>query len=165
MEETRPDIFALIDELQEELEMSPTAMFSKKKAVELDLFLEIIGDMRAALPEEIEKSAKVMHDREQIIEAARAQAQEIVDVAKERAEQMVNESEITELAYEKANKIVATAKAQASEIRKSANTYAEEVLSELETYFIEYVELIRENKSRIDNKIVPVTEETQDEEE
>ena len=160
MENNKTEIFALIDELQEELEMSPNAMLSKKKVVDPDLFMEILSDMRAALPQEIEKGKRILHDREQMVESAKEQAQEIIDAAKEQADDLVNINQVTELAYEKAGKIIETAKVQADEIRKSANTYAEEVLSEMEQYFTEYVELIRENKNRIYNKMEKVETET-----
>ena len=156
MEDNKIEIFALIDELQEELEMSPNAMLSKKKVVDPEIVMEIIADMRAALPQEIEKGKKVLHEREQMVESAKEQAQEIIDAAKEQAEDLVNMNQVTDLAYEKASKIIETAKVQADEIRKAANVYADEVLSELEQYFTEYVELIRENKNRINNKIEKV---------
>ena len=68
------DVYALIDELQEEIQMSPTKGFSKSKLVDEKIVLEIIDDIRRALKDELEFSKRVLKDKEQIIKSAQAQA-------------------------------------------------------------------------------------------
>lgn len=143
----------LLDELQETLETSPNALLSKKKAIDADLINEIVADIRKAFPADMEEVKLVIKEKNHILEAARAQAEKIVAEAEREAARMVEESVVMQTAYEKAGETIETARAKASEMRKTANTYADEVLSELETYFLEYVDLIRENKKRIYNKV------------
>ena len=141
------DIFALVDELQEEIEMSPTKGFSKNKLVDQKIVMEIIEDIKTALHEELDFAKKVASERDQILRSADIQAEEIVRRAKKEAEAMVKQEEVTKMAYEKANKVMENTRAE--EIKKMANTYAEEVLDELEKYYRESMDLIGENKARL----------------
>ncbi|MBS6511166.1 MAG: hypothetical protein KH334_05635 [Clostridiales bacterium] len=143
------DVFALVDELQEEIEMSPTKGFSKSKLVDQKIVMEIIEDIKAALHDELDFAKKVASERDQILKSADIQAEEIVRRAKKEAEAMIKQEEITQAAYEKANKLIENSRAKAGEIKKMANTYAEEVLDELETFYRESIDLVGENKARL----------------
>ena len=143
------DIFALVDELQEVIEMSPTKGFSKNKLVDQKIVMEIIEDIKTALHEELDFAKKVASERDQILRSADIQAEEIVRRAKKEAEAMVKQEEVTKMAYEKANKVMENSRTRAEEIKKMANTYAEEVLDELEKYYRESMDLIGENKARL----------------
>ena len=150
------DIFALVNELQEEIEMSPTKGFSKAKAVDEKIVMEIIDDIKNALHDELDFSKRVMNEKEQILKGAQAQADEIIRQAKAEAEEILQENSITRAAYEKAAKMLENSKMKAMEIRKSANEYAEDVFNDLESYYKESIELIQENKARIYGKSTQV---------
>ena len=68
------DIFALIDELQEEIELSPTRGLSKNKSVDAKIVMEIIEDIKQALHEELDFSRRVVGEKDQILNAAQTQA-------------------------------------------------------------------------------------------
>lgn len=146
------DVFALVDELQEEIEMSPTKGFAKNKLVDAKIVMEIIEDIKTALHDEFDYSRRVVSEKDQIIKSAEVQADEILRRAKKEAEELVKEDAVTRAAYDKAGKMLENAKQKSSEIRKNANQYAEEVFNELEAYYTECVELTRENKARIYGK-------------
>lgn len=146
------DVFALVDELQEEIAMSPTKGFSKMKSVDEKIVMEIIEDLRKALHDELDFSKRIMNEKEQILKAAQTQADEIRRQAKAEAEEMIKEMPITKAAQERAGKVIDSTKTKAAEIRKSANKYAEDVFEELEAYYKESIELIHENKSRLYGK-------------
>ena len=99
--------------------------------------------------EELDASIKIMAERDQIINAAEAQAAEIVKKAKRDAEAMAKKEEVYKLAYAKANSLLESSRQNAQTIRKRANQYAEEVFDDLEKYYKESIELIKVNKSRL----------------
>ena len=153
------DIFALIDELQEEIELSPTRGLSKNKSVDAKIVMEIIEDIKQALHEELDFSRRVVGEKDQILNAAQTQADEIIKRAKLAAEELVKEDAVSRSAYDKASKLLENSKQKAAEIRQSANTYAEEVFDELEDYYKECIGLIKENKARLYGKAGARTEE------
>jgi len=146
------DIFALIDELQEEIELSPTKGFNKNKMIEEKIVLEIIDDIRRAAHSEFDLSRRIVSERDQILAAAQTQSEEIIRQAKNKAEELVKQENITRAAYERGNKIVESSKLKAAEIRRAANMYAEDIFDELEAYYKDCIDVVNENKSRLHAK-------------
>ncbi|PWL49940.1 MAG: hypothetical protein DBY39_00155 [Clostridiales bacterium] len=152
----KSDIFEYVSELEEEIEASRYAKLSKtNKVVDEKILKEIIADIKSALHEELDASIKIMAERDQIINAAEAQAAEIVKKAKRDAEAMAKKEEVYKLAYAKANSLLESSRQNAQTIRKRANQYAEEVFDDLEKYYKESIELIKVNKSRLYKKTEP----------
>ncbi len=149
------DIFALVDELQEEIEMSPQRAFSKNKSVDAKIVMEIIEDIKNVLHEELDASRRIMTERDKIISAAEAQASEILKRARKDADDLVKQEEVYKTAYDRAAKLLESSKKKAQELRKSADTYAEEIFDELESYYHDSVDLIKVNRTRLYNKSEP----------
>lgn len=146
------DLFALIDELQEEIELSPTRLFSKGKSIDSTIVLEIIDDIRKAAKNEFESSRNIMKERDTIIAGANAQAEAIIRNANERAQELVSENSVAKAAYDKALRMVEQSRTKSMQVRQSAMEYATDVLEELESYFTEYLGYVRENKERLTGK-------------
>ena len=146
------DVYALLDELQEEIEMSPTKGFSKSKLVDAKIVMEILEDIRHALKDELEFSKRVLKEKEQIIKGAQAQADEIRKQANVEVEDMVKESAVVRAAQEKSDQILENSRKKAGDIRKSAIDYAEDLFNDLESYYKESIDLIHENKARLHGK-------------
>lgn len=143
------DVFALVDELQEEIELSPTRGIGKLKAVDPKIMGEIIDDLRKALHDELDYAHRVLAEKDKILSAAQAQADDIVSQAREKAEAMLREDPLTQEAVERSRAIMEKSRSNAAELRRNANLYADEVFQDLEDYFKESMELIRENRSRL----------------
>ena len=71
----------------------------------------------------------------------------MIKAAEEKIAAMVNDHDITQLAYEKANQIVDCAQNNAHEIRMGANQYADDLLRALEDELIKTAEHIRTNRT------------------
>lgn len=147
------NVYALLDELQEEIDLSPGKAFSKNKSIDPKLMSEIIADIRAAVDEALESSKKIVAEKEQVLSAARAQAEQIVKDAEEKAKELVQENNITRQAYEQGSKMLEKAKHRSFEIKKSAFDYANEIFADLEEYYKESMDILSENKIRLRNII------------
>ena len=105
----KSDIFEYVGELEEEIEASRYAKLSKtNKVIDEKIVMEIIGDIKNALHEELDASVKIMAERDQIINAAETQAAEILKKARRDAEAMAKKEEVYKLAYAKANSLLET---------------------------------------------------------
>ena len=71
------DIYALLDELQEEIDLAKNCLFSKNKSVEPEVLTEIINDIRAALDDTLEYSRKVEAEKDRILTEAHAEVTDI----------------------------------------------------------------------------------------
>jgi len=146
------DIYALLDELQEEIDLAKNCLFSKNKSVEPEVLNEIIQDIRAALDETLEYSRKVEAEKDRILSDAQTAADEMIKRAEAEAQAIVAESNVVKASQEQAQKIVEKAKQKSLEIKKNAKEYAADVFVDLEEYYKESLELLKENRIRLNGK-------------
>jgi len=94
------------------------------------------------------KQAKwVKEERHRIISDAQKEAAAMIKATEEKIAAMVNEHDITQQAYAKANQIVDSAQQNSREIRLGANQYADDVLRALEEELIKTADAIRANRN------------------
>lgn len=139
------DIEQIIGDIQEYIDGCKLQPFSNTKIVvekpELEQYLD---DLRAKTPEEVKKYRRLLNNREKVMNDAKKRANEIEAQARAYAEKMVSESQITQLAYDKANEVlksaneeanrmVSEASEEAKAIRQAALAYTNEMLSNLQS--------------------------------
>ena len=154
-------VFEFIEELEQEINMSPNAFLSKKKKVDLDIVVEIIQDIKKSLPESIIEADDTLQEKGRILSDAQEEASTIVAGADSRVTELVEEHELTQLAYEKARYILESAKKNAREIRLGANQYAKDVLQDVQNYLNDYLAAVRDDSAQLDNKKAPVKKEAE----
>ncbi|NMB14493.1 MAG: ATPase, partial [Gallicola sp.] len=114
------DLIQLIEEMEDLMDGASTVPFSKKVMVDADEVLEILTEMREALPEEIKQAQWVTEEKERIVteaereaDAIRKGAQKDADGmnkdAQKRFEALINEHDITKQAEKYGEEIVSKA--------------------------------------------------------
>lgn len=91
--------------------------------------LELVDALRSALPDEVEQAYRIVKEKQEMLQAAQEEAENVVKETKNYIERIAEESEITRLANEQANDILQQARRVAREIRVGANDYADELLA------------------------------------
>jgi cell division septum initiation protein DivIVA len=94
--------------------------------------LELIDELRHAIPEEVQSARRVNAEGERILERATEEAEGIVARAREQAAQLIDEQGLTEGAEAESRRIIAAAEADADATRLGADDYAADVLLRLE---------------------------------
>ena len=98
------------DKLLEDLEslvLNASKMpFTNKKMIEEEELLQIIDDLKASMPAELEESKKVLSEKDKIIADAQRHADSMVAQAKDYIAKLTEESELVRQAQEHANQIV-----------------------------------------------------------
>ena len=140
------NVLALLDYVQEEVEHANKVPFSEDARVDRDKLLNLIEDVRTALPTALMEAETVLNQRDQIKEDAKREGERIIAEAREQAKQLVEETVITQEAYAHAQEVIDRAQAGAREVRRSANEYVEDVLAEMETYISRNLEMVRQNR-------------------
>ncbi|MDE5965797.1 MAG: hypothetical protein K2G89_03095 [Lachnospiraceae bacterium] len=93
---------------------------TNKILVPKDEIASMLNELRLKLPSEIDRSKKIMRNKEAILTDARNRADALLQEANEEANRLVAESQIVELANIQANEIVSQAQQQAASIVKAA---------------------------------------------
>lgn len=94
--------------------------------------LELIDELRHAIPEEVQSARRINAEGERILERANQEAERIVALAREQATQLIDEQGLTEAAEAESRRIVAEGEADAAGTRRGADDYAADVLLRLE---------------------------------
>lgn len=141
------DIEQIIDALEDKIDTCTTIPFWGRGIVEKEELLDMIAEIRVKFPDEMKQAKWVKEERQRIISDAQNEAAGIIKAAEEKIAAMVNEHDITQQAYEKANQIVESAQKNSHDIRMGANQYADDVLRALEEELIRTAETIRANRN------------------
>jgi hypothetical protein len=110
--------------------------------------LELIGSIRAVLPEELRAARWMIREREVFIARTNERAKSIVDHAEAKAAEMVSESRILAEAVEEANVLVRNAEGEARRTRLEAEDLADDRLQQLEVLFRNLLGQIRSTRSQ-----------------
>ena len=141
------------DKLLEDLEslvLNASKMpFTSKKMIEEEELLQIIDDLKASMPEELEQSQKVLAEKDKIIADAQRHADSMVAQAKDYIAKLTEESELVRQAQEQENQIVVSATKSSDELKSSSITYAGDVLKYVETTLQKTLASIQQNRESL----------------
>lgn len=126
------DILQLIDRLEELFNDAKAVPFTHNVVVDEDKMLELIDQMRIAIPEEVKKAQQVVAQRERVMAQAQEEANRTLQIARDKADQMVQKDIVTQDAQRRADQILAQARAEADGIRADADNYVLDTLMQLQ---------------------------------
>jgi len=119
------DILQLIDRLEELFNDAKALPFTHNVVVDEDRMLELIDQMRIAIPEEVKKAQQVMAQ-------AQEEANRTLQLARDKADQMTQKDMIVQEAQRRADQIVGQARAEAEATRVDADNYVVDTLMQLQ---------------------------------
>jgi cell division septum initiation protein DivIVA len=126
------DILQLIDRLEELFNAAKAVPFTHNVVVDEDRMLELIDQMRIAIPEEVKKAQQVMAQRDRVMAQAQEEANRTLQLSRDKAEQMVQKDIIVQEAQRRADQIVSQARAEAESTRVDADNYVVDTLMQLQ---------------------------------
>jgi cell division septum initiation protein DivIVA len=126
------DILHLIDRLEEILNESRPFPFTRNVIVDEDRVLDLIDQMRVAIPEEVKKAQQLLAQRDRVLAQAAEEANRTLALAREKSEQLVERDAIVQAAHVRAEEIVTQAHESIQNTRRDADEYALDTLTRLE---------------------------------
>lgn len=126
------DILQLIDRLEELFNESKNIPLTRNVMVDEDRMLDIIDQMRIAIPEEVKKAQQLLGQRDRVLAQAQEEANRTLEIARQKSDQMVTKDMITVEAQRRAEQIIAQARADAENTRMGADDYVIESLTQLQ---------------------------------
>ena len=121
----------VLDLLEEIVEICDTAAgvpLTNKIMIDKAELVEIVGDIRKALPEEIQQAQFIKDERERILGDAREEYETIIRDAEQRAEILVEENEITSRAKQRSREIEESAAAGSKQLKMNTYDYIDKLL-------------------------------------
>ncbi len=123
----------LLERLESQIATGTGVPRTRKVLVDKDAVLDLIDQLRVAVPEEIHAAKRINSESERIVEKANEEAARIAARAQEQATYLIGEKGLLEVAEAEGRRIVADADAVADETRAGADDYAAGILETLET--------------------------------
>ncbi|HET7677602.1 MAG TPA: hypothetical protein VFK38_07095 [Candidatus Limnocylindrales bacterium] len=120
--------------------------------VDQKVALDLIDQLRVAVPEEVRQAKRITTDSDRILEKAQEEADRIVARAQEQAAFLIEERGLTQAAQDESARIVAEGHRQAEEIRRGADEYAASVLIRLEGECIKALQSIKRGIALLDQR-------------
>jgi F0F1-type ATP synthase membrane subunit b/b' len=126
------DILQLIDRLEELFNESKAIPLTRNVMVDEDRMLDIIDQMRIAIPEEVKKAQQLLGQRDRVLAQAQEEANRTLEIARQKADQLVAKDMVAQEAQRRADQVIAQARAEADNIRAEADDYVIDSLTQLQ---------------------------------
>lgn len=122
------DFMYLLDRMEEALAAGSRVPLTDRTLVDEQECLDILDQMRVALPDEVKYARRVVAEREHLLAQAREEVERIIRNAELRAGRLVEEHAMVRAAQGRALQIEDGAERAAEQIRAEAERYARLVL-------------------------------------
>lgn len=126
-------LLGLVEELIDEVRHARSLPLSQNALVDREMMLARLDELLRGLPDELRAARWMVRERENFMQRAREQADEIVNRARSEAKRLVSQSHILEEAVAEANALVRRAEGEARRIRLESEDMADAVMESLET--------------------------------
>ncbi len=126
------DILQLIDRLEELFNESKAIPLTRNVMVDEDRMLDIIDQMRIAIPEEVKKAQQLLGQRDRVLAQAQEEANRTIEIARQKADQLVAKDMVAQEAQRRADQIITQARTEAEGIRADADEYVVNSLTQLQ---------------------------------
>lgn len=136
----------IINYIEEAIQTGKNVPFTKKVMVEQKIVLDLLEDLKTAIPQEIAQAKKVISEKQKVLEEARVEANKILERAKVEASKMVEESNITQSAKLKAQEIIKSGE-------NEAKAYTLNVISQLQSVIERLLDNINKEKNRLEKDL------------
>ena len=147
------DIQHLVDRLEDLIDEGRHIPFSKYTLIDEERALEIIDQMRISVPEEIEKAARVLAQRDRVLAQANEEAARLIQIARDRGDQLIDREATVQAAQSRAANIFEAAKQEADEIMDDSDRYVLDSLTDLDQQLSKLLTIVRNGITEVNNKL------------
>ena len=123
--------------------LSASAMINKEEV------LELLDEAIGRLPDELREARWLRKEREEYLAKMRADGDEITDAARARAEQMVQRTEVVKAAEHRARRILDSAEAEARRLRLECEDFCDQKLASFEIVLERTLKLVGSGREKL----------------
>src|SRR5205085_3111746 len=138
-----------LEHLRELVETARSMPLSNSAIVNRDEVLELLDETLERLPEELRQARWLLKEREEYLERAGREADEIVAAARVQAEGMVQRTDVVREAQRVARATIEQAEAHGRQLRNQAEDYVDAKLASLEPTLEPTLRVARKARPRL----------------
>ena len=142
---TEDIIGALYDMVQDARSMPLSADMC---ILERDKVLDMLDEIIAQLPGELKQARTIVESRNELVNQARREADNVIREAQEKANQLVTKEAIYEEAKKRSEELVSQTQNRINQLRKAANEYMDESLRQTEETISNALNEVRDTRMK-----------------
>ena len=146
------DIIFLVERLESIIANGKKLPLTNNVVLDQVAALDLIDQLRVAVPEEIRAAKRINSEGERIIDKAQEEAERVIARAQEQAAFLIEERGLLLAAAEESRRIVETAEHEGAEVRRGADEYAASVLIGLEGEVVRTLQSIKKGIQLLDER-------------
>jgi hypothetical protein len=112
-------------------------------------FEDVIDDIRASLPEELRQSRWVIKERDEVLEQAEREAEQVLADAKTEAARLISETEVVRQSQRQAERILEEAREQSRVLRLEAEDYVDAKLANFEVVLTKTLAAVSRGRDKV----------------
>ena len=148
MEQT--DVIELLDGLYSMIaEAWGVPLGNDKCIIEREKALDIINEIKAAMPSSLAEAKRLVAARDEFIGNAKKEAEALRKSSEEKARSMIEEQEIIRIARARSAEMISNAEAKSAELRRVAGDYVDDVMRQAEESLRNSLETIQSAHSAV----------------
>ena len=121
-------VLELLEEIEEIVDTAAGFPLTGKIMVDSQELLEIVREIRAELPDEIQQAKWIKNERERIIAEAKTQYEKVIDDAQKQADALVENNDITVKAKMRADELMRVTEKTAKQLKIGTYDYLDSIL-------------------------------------
>ncbi len=121
-------VLELLEEIEEIVDTASGFPLTGKIMIDSQELLEIVREIRAELPDEIQQAQWIKNERERIIAEAKNEYEAVIADAKRQAETLVENHDITIKAKMRADELMRVTEETAKQLKMSTYDYVDNIL-------------------------------------
>ncbi len=150
------DVLELINELEDIIDKGVAVPFTGRCLLDKEELLELIQEIKLRLPKDLEQAKWIKAERQNIINDASKEADEIIKNANDKLIAMVDENEITRRASQQAAEIMDQVNAESKATKEASYKYADYLLENVETVVFktirdleQCINIVKDNRNQL----------------
>ena len=143
------DVETLLHRLSDVIGNARPMPLSASVMVNRDELLELVDEALGRLPVELREARWLLKEREEFLAKAQREADDILDAARVQAERMVQRTEVVRTAQHTARSLVDEAAAEARRLRHEAEDYCDQKLAQFEIVLDRTIKTVQAGRSRL----------------
>ena len=143
------DILYLVDRLENLISSSRKMPLVNQVILKESDILNIVDQMRTAIPEEVKQARRIIQDKERIFAQAQADATALLTRARQETERAMNREGLLRAAEDRSKELVREAEERSKELVRQAEEHSEQLKNDADDYVAETLRALHDHLSNI----------------
>jgi cell division septum initiation protein DivIVA len=128
---------------------APNVPLSSTPRIDRDEIIEILEDALSRLPEEIRQARWMLKEKQEFLDKTQREAEELLGAARQQAERMVQRTEVVRAAEHRARQVLEAADSDARRLRNETEDFLDQRLGSFEILLDRLTKTVRSGRQRL----------------